>query len=172
MIQVLSFKNPLQVNMCTNCEMKQEKLDPPIKLTPRNKKGKANEIDDYIGKKLLEFRSKYNLTQADVAKKLDVSTQQYQKYENGDNRLSLSKFLHLSRSVAFPLKDFIDGYIEESVNAGLSDNAQKSLDALDDENVEIVKDTADIMKAYHSIDDPEKRKNFVKAVKEMAKALK
>ncbi|MEM7618755.1 MAG: helix-turn-helix transcriptional regulator [Pseudomonadota bacterium] len=152
--------------------MKQEKLTPQIPMSPPNKKGKANEIDDYIGRKLLEFRNKYNLTQADVAKKLDVSTQQYQKYENGDNRLSLSKFLYLSRSVAFPLRDFIDGYIEDSINTGLSDNAQKSLDALDDENVEIVKDTADIIKAYHSIEDTEKRKNFVKAVKEMAKALK
>ena len=152
--------------------MKQQKLTPTIVEQSPNKKGKANEIDDYIGKKLLEFRNKYNLTQAAVAKKLDVSTQQYQKYENGENRLSLSKFLHLSRSVAFPLKDFIDGYIEESLQTGLSDNAQASLKSLGDEDVEVVRDTSDMLKAYHSIEDLEKRKNFVKAVKEMAKALK
>ena len=152
--------------------MKQQKLSPPANSSQPNKKGKANEIDDYIGKKLLEFRNKYNLTQADVAKKLEVSTQQYQKYENGDNRLSLSKFLHLSRSVAFPLKDFIDGYIHESMEHGLSDNAQASLNALGEEDVEVVRDTSEMIKAYHSIEDQEKRKNFVKAVKEMAKALK
>lgn len=155
--------------------MKQQKLSPPTNTSPKSKKGKANEIDDYIGKKLLEFRSKYNLTQADVATKLDVSTQQYQKYENGDNRLSLSKFLHLSRSIAFPLKDFVDGYITESqktIETGLSDNAQASLSGVEAHNIDIHKDTADLIKAYHSIEDGEKRKNFVKAVKEMAKALK
>lgn len=153
--------------------MTQQKLSPTGNSL--NKKGKANEIDNYIGKKLLEFRSQYNLTQADIARKLDVSTQQYQKYENGDNRLSLSKFLHLSRSVAFPLKDFIDGYIEESqsaIESGLSDNAQASLNELSDDKGSVLKDTADLIKAYHSIEDEEKRKNFVKAAKEMAKALK
>jgi len=74
--------------------------------------------------------------------------------------------------VAFPLKDFIDGYIEESLQTGLSDNAQASLKSLGDEDVEVVRDTSDMLKAYHSIEDLEKRKNFVKAVKEMAKALK
>ncbi len=153
--------------------MTQQKLSPTGNSL--NKKGKANEIDNYIGKKLLEFRSQYNLTQADIARKLDVSTQQYQKYENGDNRLSLSKFLHLSRSVAFPLKDFIDGYIEESqsaIESALSDNAQASLNELSDDKGSVLKDTADLIKAYHSIEDEEKRKNFVKAAKEMAKALK
>ncbi len=155
--------------------MKQQKLSPPTSSSSKSKKGKANEIDDYIGKKLLEFRGKYNLTQADVASKLDVSTQQYQKYENGDNRLSLSKFLHLSRSIAFPLKDFVDGYIQESqksIESGLSDNAQASLNAIESLNSETNKDTSDLIKAYHSIEDNEKRRNFVKAVKEMAKALK
>jgi len=155
--------------------MSQQKLSPNTSAPSKSKKGKANEIDDYIGKKLLEFRGKYNLTQADVAQKLEVSTQQYQKYENGDNRLSLSKFLHLSRSVAFPLKDFIDGYIKESQNSiagGLSDNAQAALSELSDNDTSVLKDTSDLIKAYHSIDDEEKRKNFVKAVKEMAKALK
>ncbi len=155
--------------------MKQQKLSPTADTSAKSKKGKANEIDDYIGKKLLEFRGKYNLTQADVAAKLDVSTQQYQKYENGDNRLSLSKFLHLSRSIAFPLKDFVDGYIQESqrsIEMDLSDNAQASLSGVEAQYIETQKDTADLMKAYHSIEDNEKRKNFVKAVKEMAKALK
>ena len=151
--------------------MKQQPLTPQSSNT-KSKKGKANEIDDYIGKKLLEFRSKYNLTQADVARKLDVSTQQYQKYENGDNRLSLSKFLHLSRSVAFPLKDFIDGYVQDSMQTGLSDNAQAALTEMSEMDVEVSKDTSEIIRAYHTIDDLEKRKSFVKAVKEMAKALK
>jgi len=152
--------------------MKQQPLSPQDDAPSQNKKGKANEIDDYIGKKLLEFRNKYNLTQADVAKKISVSTQQYQKYENGDNRLSLSKFLHLSRSVSFPLKEFIDGYIQESVESGLSDNAQASLQEMGEQDADVFKDTSELIKAYHSIDDLEKRKHFVKATKEMAKALK
>ena len=53
-------------------------------------KGRAQEIDQFIGQQIKRFRKIKRLTQNDLAEKLGVSFQQIQKYENGKNRISFS----------------------------------------------------------------------------------
>ena len=54
------------------------------------------EIDYMVGKLLKERRSQRGLSQMNLAKMMDLSYQQIQKYERGDNRLSASRLLHIS----------------------------------------------------------------------------
>ena len=48
-----------------------------------------------IGKFLLNYREKRNLTQKQMGKMFGVSYQQYQKYETGKNEISLWRILCL-----------------------------------------------------------------------------
>ncbi|MBE2192481.1 MAG: helix-turn-helix transcriptional regulator [Alphaproteobacteria bacterium] len=43
------------------------------------------------------LREQQNLTQQDMSKSLGVSFQQFQKYENGKNRISASRIIEISR---------------------------------------------------------------------------
>ncbi|MEM8833210.1 MAG: helix-turn-helix transcriptional regulator [Pseudomonadota bacterium] len=144
---------------------KQATLSPPSV----KKKGHVQEIDTVIGQRIHALRKRYKLTQADLAGKLDVSTQQVQKYEKGENRLSLSKAVDLCRALDVSIEKFTDG-LYQSLEMGLADNAQQS-GFEDNEDIQSIKDTTELIKAYHMIDDPEKRADFIKTVKQMAKAL-
>lgn len=52
----------------------------------RIKKGKANEIDAYVGKRLRLRRMMLGLSQEKIADAVGLTFQQVQKYERGSNR--------------------------------------------------------------------------------------
>ena len=71
-----------------------------------------NETDAKIGKKIFEIRKENGLVQADMAKILTVSTQQFQKYEKGLNRISAAHLYKLSKGLNVPLDRFFE-YLEK-----------------------------------------------------------
>jgi len=60
-------------------------------------------IDSLIGQRLREIRLKRGYTQGDLGKVLDVTFQQIQKFEKGDNRLSGSQLYTLARFFNVPI---------------------------------------------------------------------
>ena len=48
-------------------------------------------VDQIIGKKIYFLRLDNNMSQAELAKKIGVSAQQLQKYENANNRISAAR---------------------------------------------------------------------------------
>ncbi len=50
-----------------------------------------NNVDQIIAKKIYSFRLDNNMSQAELAKKIGVSAQQLQKYENAKNRISAAR---------------------------------------------------------------------------------
>ena len=50
-----------------------------------------NNLDQIIGKKIYFLRLDNNMSQAELAKKIGVSAQQLQKYENAKNRISAAR---------------------------------------------------------------------------------
>jgi len=46
-----------------------------------------NNVDQIIAKKIYSFRLDNNMSQAELAKKIGVSAQQLQKYENAKNKI-------------------------------------------------------------------------------------
>ena len=71
-------------------------------------KGKKmlNYIDSYVGKKLKLQRKVFGLTQADLGNRVDISFQQIQKYETGQNRISASMLFKISNVLEVSVEYF------------------------------------------------------------------
>lgn len=67
-------------------------------------------LDFFIGKRVKQRRSELNLSQGSLGKKLGVSFQQIQKYENGKNRISASTLFQISQILGVDFSYFVNGY--------------------------------------------------------------
>jgi len=65
-------------------------------------------LDKEIGRRLRQARLAENLTQDGLAKKLGISFQQVQKYENGSNRVSASRLFSIAKVLKLPVTYFFD----------------------------------------------------------------
>lgn len=59
----------------------------------------AQPVDVHVGHKLRALRRARNLTQDQLAEACAVSFQQVQKYENGTNRISVSRLVQLAQAL-------------------------------------------------------------------------
>ena len=66
----------------------------------------------HLGKKLRMRRLSLGLTQTKVAKAINVTFQQIQKYEKGTNGVSSSRLLQLSNFLKIPVTYFYDDYAD------------------------------------------------------------
>ena len=73
-------------------------------------------VDAHVGKKLKQIRTLRRLSQTEVARKLDLSFQQIQKYEIGSNRVAASRLFELSQILDVPPSYFFDG-LHDNANA-------------------------------------------------------
>jgi len=146
-----------------NTLVKNAKTDHDLK-----KKGRAQEIDQYVGDRIKQIRKQKGLTQDDVAEALGVSFQQVQKYENGKNRISYSKMVELSLFLKISLDSFVAGYTAD----GLSDSPQAAIGGYDDADLISQKETNELLRVYYSLENPSLRKNLLKLVKSMADNMK
>ena len=73
-------------------------------------KGRATDFDVHIGERLKLLRFASGLSQKDVAKNLEISFQQYQKYESGTNRISAVKLYALAQLMNVNIYEFFNGY--------------------------------------------------------------
>jgi transcriptional regulator with XRE-family HTH domain len=76
----------------------------------------AHPVDVHVGKQLKALRTLRGLTQTDIAKGLDLSFQQVQKYELGRNRVSASKLYELGNLLNVAPGFFYEGL--DQVKAG------------------------------------------------------
>ena len=130
------------------------------------KKGRAKDIDVLIGARLKEIRKQKRLTQEDLAAMLGISFQQFQKYENGKNRISFANLYELSLRLNIPLEQFTPA-LDSSESLGMADIPQSVLGGSATQ-----KETDELLKVYHSLDNPKLRKDLLKLVKSMAKSMK
>ena len=68
------------------------------------------DLNRYIGIKIRQKRIELNLTQTKVARALNVTFQQIQKYEKGTNGLSANRIRALSNYFNMPISYFFEGY--------------------------------------------------------------
>ena len=69
----------------------------------------SHPVDVHVGRKLKQIRTMRRLSQTDVAKQLDLSFQQIQKYEIGANRIAASRLYELSQIFGVPTSYFFEG---------------------------------------------------------------
>ena len=80
------------------------------------------ELNIHIGIRLKQKRIEKNLTQTKVAKVLNVTFQQIQKYEKGTNGLSASRMQALSNYFKVPISYFFEGFTEFKEEFNLENN--------------------------------------------------
>lgn len=68
-----------------------------------------NYIDKHLGRRIKRARRDKDLTQCQVAAMIDVTHQQFQKYETGSNRLPARRLYDLAIALDLPIDYFFDG---------------------------------------------------------------
>ena len=77
-------------------------------------------FNKHLGSKLELRRLALGLTQTKVAKAINVTFQQIQKYEKGTNGVSSIRLLQLSNYLKVPINYFFEDYSEYLINLGKS----------------------------------------------------
>ena len=85
---------------------------------PSTAEGLGHPVDVHVGKRIKTRRLVRGWTQDELAKAVDLSFQQVQKYERGSNRVSAGRLYELSKALNVPIQYFFDDYVDEDPNAG------------------------------------------------------
>jgi len=118
-------------------------------------------IDVMVGKRIRMRRIQLGLSQTELGKKLGVTFQQVQKYENGANRVSCSRLYETSTALDVPISFFF----MDSANAGFELAVTEQFDVPD------LKDGIHLMTAFHQISSVAIRKSFIVFVETLASEL-
>lgn len=90
----------------------------------------SHPVDVHVGRKLKQIRTMRRLSQTDVAKQLNLSFQQIQKYEIGSNRIAASRLYELARILGVPTSYFFEGLEGTNQPSGKSDPSMEIVAAI------------------------------------------
>lgn len=90
----------------------------------------SHPVDLHVGRKLKQIRTLRRLSQTDVARKLELSFQQIQKYEIGSNRVAASRLFELAQILDVPPAYFFEGLHDNENDAPKSDPGMEIVSAL------------------------------------------
>lgn len=76
-----------------------------------------HEVDIHVGRKLKQARNLRRYSQTDVARRLNLSFQQIQKYEIGSNRIAASRLFELSKILDVPTSYFFEGLVDDEATS-------------------------------------------------------
>ena len=86
-----------------------------------------NDFNKHLGEMLKKRRLALGLTQTKVAKAINVTFQQIQKYEKGINGVSSVRLLQLASYLKVPISYFFDDYSEYSNNVSRTEGDYMSV---------------------------------------------
>jgi transcriptional regulator with XRE-family HTH domain len=115
----------------------------------------GNPIDLLVGSRIRRFRKGRKMSQAQLGKKLGVTFQQVQKYENGKNRVGASRLQMISTALDVPVGQFF------ADDAGTSRTSAKPL-AFDPQALRFAE-------AFIRLSDRELRNSIIDMVEAMAR---
>ncbi len=70
---------------------------------------KQHPVDIHVGGRLRAQRALFGLSQTDLAKQLDITFQQLQKYESGGNRITAGRLWEAGKALSVPVSYFFEG---------------------------------------------------------------
>ena len=88
---------------------------------------RVSNTDKLIGIKVMKLRKATGLTRDDVAKKLGISQQQFSKYENGVNRISVSMLLDIAKVLECKPSCFYEDCVNENSSDYKNTNLYKTI---------------------------------------------
>ena len=134
--------------------------------TENNQLVQADRIDIDLGKRLKSFRQQADKTQADVAAFLEISPQQYQKYEKGASKCNIANIYRLAVFYNRPITDLLPGS-EMPAPAGFKednrDYPEKETGPLEDETAAM----AELLAVFVRIPSKSVRRKILNLLKEM-----
>lgn len=125
----------------------------------------ANEIDEYVGKRLRRRRRLLGMTQQQLAQAVGIRFQQIQKYECGANRVTASRLYELALALAVPVNYFFDG-LEHNEKAANDAHEAPANDRDLSADVLSQKETLELIRAYYRLGERPRRRLL-----DLAKAL-
>jgi len=88
------------------------------------------DVYGHVGQRLRELRTQKRMTQAEVARILDVSPQQYQKYEDAHSKCSLPYLLVLADFYSVPIESMMPRGNKPEVKPEVQDEMPVEADLL------------------------------------------
>jgi transcriptional regulator with XRE-family HTH domain len=122
-------------------------------------------IDKHLGKRVRMRRLMLRMSQTELGEALDLTFQQVQKYEKGENRIGASRLQHISEVLGVPIVFFFEG----APHNRRQQNAQTA--ALSPKSVADCLSTVDGIKltsAFMQIRDAKVRRSIVSLVEGIA----
>lgn len=125
----------------------------------------AHPVDIHVGKRLRFCRTMQGLNQRALGDAIGVTFQQIQKYERGVNRMGSSRLYEFSKLLSVPVSYFFEGFEgfegeKPSELQGLAESKSNSFDYEKVTDTLMNKETADLIRAYHQIPNPQRKKMF------------
>ncbi len=121
-------------------------------------------VDIHVGNRLRQRRTLLGMTQEGLAKSLELSFQQIQKYERGMNRMGASRLYQFSQILDVPIAYFFDGAPKGGTARASGTEAGKIL-----HNVHTKRETLELVRAFSRITSPGVRKRLLEVTKAMGK---
>lgn len=97
-------------------------------------------IDEYVGKKLRDFRERVGLTLVECAKRVGISHQQIHKYEMGQTKLSPGMLHKFCKIFSVTPNVFFEGYPTPEDNSEVDDDDINSYSHLKKINILLIED--------------------------------
>ncbi len=131
-------------------------------------KGKADNIDKLVSKRLKIRRVMLGLSQQDIGKAVGVSIQQIQKYEKATNRISSGKLFAIAKYLKVPVTYFYeksdDNYLWPSSFAEEHAKYEAETKELSVSEKELIS----LIKAFGEVKSSQSRKKIIELVRAMA----
>lgn len=129
-------------------------------------KGKADYIDNHVGKRLKRRRILLGMSQQDLGEAVNVSIQQIQKYEKATNRIASGKLYSLSKLLQVPVTYFFDQE-DEQTTLGFAEE-QTVYDP--NENQASERELITLVRSFNEMKDLNLRKKVLDLVKTLSLA--
>lgn len=125
----------------------------------KRSRAQAKIVDTHVGQRIRDRRNERGLSQTEVAKALDVTFQQVQKYERGTNRVAASRLFDLSRILGVQIQYFFDG---------LENQMSLTQDFTENMALLIKNDTVELVEAYFKVTNPHVRRHILSTIRSIS----
>tara|TARA_B100002019_G_scaffold279720_1_gene281890 strand:+ start:905 stop:1348 length:444 start_codon:yes stop_codon:yes gene_type:complete len=134
--------------------------------TAQKTKGRVDSLDKFIGQRVRKLRVVKGLSQEKLAEQLGITFQQVQKYEQGTNRISVSRLIYISKALGTPI-DYFFKNLQSKPSNGLAESEQDTFkpETENAENIFESRETVDLLKVYYSLQDKASRKDLMKIIR-------
>jgi len=114
----------------------------------KGRRRRANPMDFSAGTRLKQARLLAGATQEDLGKAIGVSFQAVQKYENGENRLSVGRLAAAAKFLSVPLSFFFQDDKDQTAETA--------------ESAGFTRDEIELVRHYRAITDDDMREQLLK----------